>query len=144
MQVNFNPSINQARPNFKAHFDNDSESKNIIRHLSQNLSGQVAILATHLALTDIEGNDTISLTQSLNDAKTDIYVLNSTNNKAINLGSSNSINADNILLTIFNKKLLNESPKQSVKYYLSKAMEMIAKNAMPPLKNWCSGTQCQN
>ena len=59
MQVNFNPSVNQVRPNFKASFANDSKTKAALEHFI--IHDKKNILSIQYMLEDIKTDDKISL-----------------------------------------------------------------------------------
>ena len=59
MQVNFNPSVNQVRPQFKASFANNKQTKKALEYFL--ISKEEEILATQLMLEAIKTDDKIGL-----------------------------------------------------------------------------------
>lgn len=124
MQVNFNPSVNQVIPNFKASFSNDAETRKIIKKLEMTRNGFADILATHYALKDMDSKDIIGLVYDLD--RNGYYAKNLTNGKEIELsGYFSEDTASRLERAISKKELINEEPKLKGLEYYNRACELI-------------------
>lgn len=124
MQVNFNPSAKQIRPNFKANFSKGPTTK-FMGEMMTVFSPDV-MLASELALRDIP-NKTMVLLDAENSARTDIasvYFAKVNNRKTV-LGTPIEDASEKLLNSICNGELLGESPRASKEEYLNQARVLI-------------------
>ena len=128
MQVNFNPSVNQVRPNFKASFSEDFDTRLLLDNFNDSRYEQTNLLATHYALQDMASNDKISLVENYYDNI--IYAKNLANGKEIPLKGwhaqyLNDVTA-NLKDAIENGKLIDEKPKLDIETYTKKAAAFLS------------------
>ena len=127
MQVNFNPSVNQVRPNFKASFSDDTNTKLVLDRFNRSRYEQTNLLATHYALQDMASNDKISLVE--NYSNNTIYAKNLANGKKIQIkGLHAQYGSDvtaNLKDAIENGKLIDEKPKLDIETYTKKAAAFL-------------------
>ena len=124
MQVNFNLSVNQSRPNFKANFSNGATTKFMGEMMT--VFRPDVMLASELALRDIP-NETMVLLDAENSARTDVanvYFAKVNNRKTV-LGTPIEDASEKLLNSICNGELLGESPRASKEEYLSQARLLI-------------------
>lgn len=123
MRVNLNPSINQSRPNFKASFSNDAETRKVINDVRITREGFANILTTHYALKDMDSNDIIGLARGEDG---DYYAKNLTNGKEIKLSLGlTEYTSSKLTRAIDNRELIDEEPKLKWKEYYNRACDLI-------------------
>ena len=131
MQVNFNPKVNYSRPNFKASFSDDIETKLIFDSLNKSNFEQINLLAVHYALQDMTSNDKISLVN--NYPEYTICAKNLTNGKEIELkgypACPDKAVPARLRKAIENGNLIDEKPKHDMETYIKKAAVFLTLNS---------------
>ena len=127
MQVNLNTNINQSRPNFKASFSDDIETKQVLARFNNRLHEQINFLATHYALQDMTSDDKISLMHNISDDT--IYAKNLTNGKEIDLSGYHAYYGNDVPArlrdAIKNGTLIDEKPKLDMDTYAERAVDFV-------------------
>lgn len=127
MQVNFNPSVNQVRPNFKASFSEDFDTRLVLDNFNNSRYEQINLLATHYALQDMTSNDKISLVENYSDNT--IYAKNLANGKEIQINGYHAYYGNDVTArlreAIENGKLIDEKPKFDIETYTKKAAAFL-------------------
>ena len=128
MQINFNPSINYSRPNFKASFSDDIDTKILLKNFNRSNDGRINLLATHYALQDMASNDKISLVEDC--SRNTIYAKNLANGKEILLnGYHRHRDAEKLTTELRDAVekgfLINEKPKLDMNTYTEQAVDFL-------------------
>ena len=129
MQVNFNPSVNQARPQFKASFAKDKTTQTILKRWIE--IDPEATLAMKLALEDsissqkVKVKDGFELTMGW--YKERVYELKTCDGKCYNYASRIPENWREFLNDICKNRenILIFAPRHSPEYYSQKAKEIL-------------------
>ena len=126
MQVNLSTNISQSRPNFKASFSDDIDTKLVLSEINRSSLEQINLLATHYALQDMAPNDKISLKKNVFEDV--VYARNLANGREIRLYEHEYINTGlsaRLREAIAYGELIDEGPKLDMDIYIKKAVDII-------------------
>ena len=126
MQVNLNTNIRQSKPQFKAKFADDINTKNILKEILP--ENKHFVLATHFALNDMETDDQIALRRDSHNHK--YYARNLSSDKEVCLSTGNPmfIEGAELFSNIMKKGLIDEPLKHNYLEYINKAIKYFQEN----------------